>query len=203
MHFDETTILLIRHGHTDAIGHRLVGRSPGVHLTDTGRAQAARLPDLLRSRTIARLFSSPLERARETAEPLARARELEVTIDDALTEVDFGAWTGMTFDELARLPEWARFNARRSVAEVPGGERPVDVQARIVSALDRLRAQHPGQTVAAVSHADVIRAAVLHYAGTSLDMVHRIEISPASVTGIALGGRAPRLLFVNHRESGP
>jgi probable phosphoglycerate mutase len=158
------------------------------------------LPELLRSRPIARIYSSPLERARETAEPLARARELDVTIDDALTEVDFGSWTGMTFDELARLPEWVRFNARRSIAEVPAGERPVDVQARIVSALDRLRAQHQGQTVAVVSHADVIRAAVLHYAGASLDMVHRIEISPASVTGVALGGRAPRLLFVNHRE---
>lgn len=202
MRLEETTVLLIRHGHTDAIGRRLVGRTPGVHLTADGRAQAQRLVETLRAQPIARIFSSPLERAIETAEPLARARGLEITIDEALTEVNFGEWTGLTFEELSRLAEWKRFNAQRSAAEVPGGERPADVQARIVAALERLRAPHPGQTIAAVSHADVIRAAVLHYAGASLDMVHRIEIGPASVTAVALGAGAPRLLYVNHRDIG-
>ncbi len=194
----DTTILLIRHGHTDAIGRRLVGRAPGVHLTDQGRAQAERLPALLRPLCIDHIVSSPLERALETADPLARARALTIAVDEGLTEVDFGAWTGMTFDDLSRLPEWQRFNAQRASADVPGGEAPVLLQTRIVAALERLRARHPGETIAAVSHADVIRAAVLSYAGASLDMVYRIEISPASITAVVFTAGGPRILYVNH-----
>lgn len=203
MRSDDTTILLIRHGHTDAIGRRLVGRTPGVHLTADGREQAVRLVETLRARPIAAIVSSPLERALETAEPLARSRGLAITTDDDLIEVEFGAWTGLTFEELARLPEWVRFNTHRAAADVPGGERPTEVQARIVAAMDRLRQRHPGQTIAAVTHADVIRAAVLHYAGASLDMVHRIEINPASITAVVFVGGEPRLQFVNHRPIGP
>ena len=196
---DDTTILLIRHGHTAAIGRRLVGRTPGVHLTAEGRAQADWLAALLHSLPITLIVSSPLERAIETAEPLARARGLTTTADEGLIEVDFGEWTGLTFHDLARRPDWQAFNARRTAADVPGGERAPAVQARIVSTLERLGPRIRGTTIAAVSHADVIRAAVLHYAGAPLDMVHRIEISPASVTAVAFGAEGPRLRYVNHR----
>jgi probable phosphoglycerate mutase len=202
MRADETTILLIRHGHTDAIGRRLVGRLPGWHLTPEGRTQAARLVETLRAQPLAAIISSPLERAVETAEPLARAREMEIVRDDGLIEVEFGAWTGRSFDELAPLPEWQRFNTNRATATVPGGEGAEAVQARIVATLTRLAEAHCGEAIAVVSHADVIRAAILHYAGAPLSMVHRIEISPASISAVALGGTEPRLMFVNHRPIG-
>lgn len=203
MRSHETTILLIRHGHTDAIGRRLVGRSPGVHLTERGRAEAGRLVETLRAQPISQILSSPLERALETAEPLARARNLAITPDEGLIEVEFGDWTGRTFDELERLPEWQRFVTNRATADVPRGERPTAVQERIVATLTRLGAQHSGHTIAAVSHADVIRAAVLYYAGAPLDMAHRVDVAPASISAVALGDGEPRLLFVNHRPIGP
>jgi broad specificity phosphatase PhoE len=202
MRIDDATILLIRHGHTEAIGRRLVGRLPGWHLTAEGRAQAERLVETLRGQPIARIFSSPLERTRETAAPLARARGIDVADEDGLIEVEFGAWSGLTFEELARVPEWERFNTNRATAAVPGGEDAAAVQARIVATLERLAAAHRGETIAAVSHADVIRSAVLHYAGAPLDMVHRIEIGPASISAVALGAGEPRVLFVNHRPIG-
>jgi probable phosphoglycerate mutase len=202
MRTDETTVLLIRHGHTEAIGRQLVGRLPGFHLTDEGRAQAARLVETLRPQGIARIFASPLERTMETAEPLATARAQAVIPDDGLIEVEFGAWTGLTFDELSRSPEWKRFTMNRSTATVPGGEGAHAVQARIVAAIERLAAPHRGETIAAVSHADVIRAAVVHYLGAPLAVAHRLEIALASVTGIVVGGAEPQVLFVNHRPIG-
>ena len=131
--------------------------------------------------------------------PLLTTKAINAVTMEGLQEMDFGDWTGLTFDALAHRPEWLAFNARRSAADVPGGERAPAVQARIVSTLERLRAAHPGTMMAAVSHADVIRAAVLHYAGAPLDMVHRIEISPASITALAFGPEGPRLRYVNHR----
>ena len=202
MRSEATSILLIRHGHTEAIGRRLVGRLPGWHLTEEGREQASHLVETLRGQPIARIYSSPLERARETAEPLARARGIDVVGDEGLIEVEFGAWTGRTFDELAHSPEWDRFNKNRATANIPGGEGVAAVQARIVATLERLTSAHRGQTIAAVSHADVIRAAVLYYAGAPLDMVHRIEIGLASISAVALGDGEPRIAFVNHRPIG-
>jgi probable phosphoglycerate mutase len=198
----EATILLVRHGHTDAIGRRLVGRLPGWHLTQEGRAQAQRLVETLGAQPVARIYSSPLERAIETAEPLARARGLEIVRDEGLIEVEFGEWSGLAFDELARSPEWERFNTNRATANVPGGEGAAAVQVRIVATLERLATVHRGEAIVVVSHADVIREAILYYAGAPLAMVHRIEIAPASVSAVALGAGEPRILFVNHRPIG-
>lgn len=183
----DTTILLIRHGHTDAIGRRLVGRLPGVGLTDQGRQQASVLAAQLRDEPIAAIYASPLERAVQTAAPLADALGMPVHVCEALVEVDFGGWTGLTFDELEGRDDWRRFNTERSRAPVPGGEAAAAVQARIVGALERLRARHPSATIAVVSHADVIRAALLHYRGWSLDLFHRIEIAPASISMVRFG----------------
>lgn len=189
--------LLIRHGHTDASGARLVSRTRGSRLSDEGRAQVARLCALLRGVPLGAVYTSPLERARETAEPLARDRQMEPVVCEAVNEVEFGAWTGRTFEELARDPAWRRFNEQRASADVPGGERAVDVQRRIVQALTALHARHAAETVAVVSHADVIRAAVLHCAGVSLDHWFRFEISPASVTVVDFTPEWPRLVSVN------
>ena len=194
------TILLIRHGDTDAVGVRLTGRSSGVHLNAAGRAQAARIPARLSTLTLAAVYSSPLERARETAEPLATARALRVQVRDDLNEMDFGTWSGAAFTDLAGCPEWARFNAQRSRAGAPGGETAAEVQARITRALETLRTQHPSETVAIVTHADVIRSAVLHCAGAPLDFIHRFEIAPASITTLILGEGEPLVAALNERD---
>jgi probable phosphoglycerate mutase len=194
------TAILIRHGETDSVGRYLSGRSPSHHLTETGRQQAARLPQRLARQPVAALYTSPLERARETAEPLGAARHLLARTDDSLLEVDFGEWTGRTFEDLDQTPAWRDYNADRLTACAPGGEPIAAVQARIVAALDRLRAIHASAAVAIVSHAEVIRCAVLHHLGMPLDMFRRIEISPASVTILELGPDESRFLCINAQD---
>jgi broad specificity phosphatase PhoE len=193
-----TTALLIRHGHVDAIGRRLVGQLPGVNLSTSGLSEVERLRRNL-ALPLDAVYSSPLERARQTAAPLAADRNLETTPLDGLTEVDFGDWTGLTFDELDRLPAWHLFNARRSIAPVPNGEPAAQVQTRILGVLDQLATRHAGETFAVVSHADVIRAAVLHYAAIPLDDFQRIQIDTASVTAVDVTAM-PQLLAINRRD---
>jgi ribonuclease H / adenosylcobalamin/alpha-ribazole phosphatase len=192
-----TTILLIRHAHTPAVARYLAGRAPGVGLTARGLDQAAALVTRLEAQPLDAIYSSPLERARLTAAPLAEARGLEVRIGPDLDEVDFGVWTGLTFDALEARADWRRFNDARGSATVPGGEAPGATQARIAAALERMRRAHPGLVVAAFSHADVIRYAVLHVLGAPLDRVHRIVITPASVTTVRMAGGGPVLIGVN------
>jgi broad specificity phosphatase PhoE len=193
-----TTALLIRHGHVDAIGRRLVGRLPGITLSTSGLSEVERLRRNL-ALPLDAVYSSPLERARQTAAPLAADRNLEPMPLDGLTEVDFGDWTGLTFDELDRLPAWHLFNARRSIAPVPNGEPAAQVQTRILGVLDQLATRHAGETFAVVSHADVIRAAVLHYAAIPLDDFQRIQIDTASVTAVDVTA-TPQLLAINRRD---
>jgi histidine phosphatase superfamily protein (branch 1) len=108
-------VLLVRHARTHAIDARLVGRTPGVHLSERGYAELARLREQLATISIDAVYSSPLVRARETAEPIATDHCLGVDIEDDLNEVDFGDWTGATFDVLQADPRWDAF-ARRSAA---------------------------------------------------------------------------------------
>src|SRR5215207_1605407 len=173
-----TTMLLIRHARTDSVDTWLAGRE-AVPLNQVGRAQAGRLRDRLRAVNISAVYSSPLDRALETAAGIAHERALLVEPRMDLIEVDFGSWSGATFDHLAHDPAWVRFNRQRGLADVPGGERAPEVQARVVRAIDELRMRHPNQTIALVSHSDVIRLAVLFAAGTPIDLIHRFEISPA------------------------
>ncbi len=195
---ERTTVFLVRHGITDAVGRHLVSRTPGIHLTSDGRVQADRVRDRLASRRLDAIYSSPIERALETAAPLAAERCLPVTIVEGLIEVDFGEWTGMSFADLSARNDWRRFNDARATAAVPGGECAADVQRRVIATLADLHRLHRGGSIAAVSHADVIRSAVLHIAGTSLDCWYRFEISPGSITTITYEGNGnARLLGVN------
>jgi broad specificity phosphatase PhoE len=193
-----TTALLIRHAHTNALGQQLCGRAAGVQLSTEGRAQAKRLGAALASHALAAIYSSPLERAVETARALADHQRTDLEVCDDLTEIDFGAWTGRTFADLADDANWQAFNSCRSTAVVPGGERAVDVQTRIVSAVASLCRRHAGHTIAIVSHCDVLRFAVLHYASTPLDLYDRFVIDPASVTAVSVSPAGPRLLYVNN-----
>jgi probable phosphomutase (TIGR03848 family) len=192
-----TTCLLVRHALCDPVGHALAGRRPGVHLNPAGRAQAAELARRLRPVGLDVVASSPLERARETAEAIAAGRELEVTTAEGLIEFDFGSWTGAAFSALHGDPVWDRFNRERSSTRAPGGERMDEVQRRAVAAVERLAAAHPGGRVAVVSHLDVLRAVLCHYLGVALDNFGRFELSPASVTVLHLDHGQARLTALN------
>ncbi|MFL6278483.1 MAG: histidine phosphatase family protein [Vicinamibacterales bacterium] len=188
--------LLIRHAHTDASDLQLAGRTPAIHLSQRGTIELQRVRDQLVTVPLEAVYSSPLARARDTAEPVATDHGLGVDVEDDLNEVDFGDWTGATFAALGPDPRWHAFNAHRSTAIVPNGERPADVQRRAVMLLTRLAARHPHGNIALVSHAEVIRSAVLWFAGRSLDDFHQVAIDTASVTAILMSS-TPRVLFVN------
>jgi probable phosphoglycerate mutase len=190
-------VLLIRHAHTHAVGRFLAGRDGDVPLSTKGLQQAEHLRDSLAGVTIHAVYSSPLRRAVATAEPLARDRGRSVTVRHDLQEVDFGEWTGLSFPELERQPRWRAFNERRSSVSVPGGESMDALSARIVGALDAVRRNHPDERVAVVTHAEVIRAAVLTYRGISWDRFHEIDIAPASVTTVILSRSSARILTVS------
>lgn len=195
----QTVIVLIRHALSDGVGARLTSRLPGVHLSADGVAQTRELTARLHGEPFDAIYSGPLERAVETARPLAEDRHRGIDVLEELDEFDFGEWSGQTFADLARLAAWRRFNTARAFAPVPHGESALDVQRRIVAALDGLRRLHRGSMVALVSHAEVIRSAVLHATGTSLNLWRRVAIDPASVTAIAYENGHPRVLTLNER----
>jgi len=193
-----TTVILVRHGQTATTGKLLPGRAPGLHLADGGREQAeraaARIAEL---DNVDAVYASPLERARETAAPIAKARGLRAHIDRGLLECDFGDWTGGELTKLMKLPEWGTVQRAPSTFRFPNGESFSEMQHRIVSAVDRLRATHRGGTIVCVSHADPIKAAVAHALGTHLDLFQRIVISTCAISVIAYGLGAPAVLAVN------
>ncbi|MFL5612046.1 MAG: histidine phosphatase family protein [Gemmatimonadaceae bacterium] len=178
-----TSFLLIRHAMCDHVGSGIAGRTD-VHLNELGRAQARRLAEQLDPVGFDALISSPLARATETAAPLAERRRLELQIEDRLTEIDYGDWTGQSIDALKPQEQWTRYNALRSVAAIPNGELMLEVQARAVSAIEAMRRSYPDGRFALVSHGDVIRSLVAHCAGIPLDLFHRLEIAPASVSEV-------------------
>jgi probable phosphomutase (TIGR03848 family) len=193
-----TLVLLVRHGQTPTTGKLLPGRAPGLHLADTGLEQARRAAERLG--VLARIdaiYASPLERTRETAAPIAAARNLKVQIDKGLLECDFGQWTGAELKQLMKLPEWNTVQRAPSTFTFPGGESFTAMQSRIVGAIDRLRERHQGGVIVCVSHADPIKAAVAHALGTHLDLFQRIVISPCSVSAIAYHTGGPVVLTVN------
>jgi probable phosphoglycerate mutase len=191
-------VLFVRHGQTGTTGQLLPGRSPGLHLADPGKAQAQAVADAIAKLSkVDAVYSSPLERARETAAPIAAARALKVQIERGLLELDVGDWTGEELKKLRRTPEWKVVQRYPSGFRFPSGESFVELQARIVAAIDRIVAAHPGGTVVAVSHADTIKAAVVHALGAHLDHFQRVTISPCSVTAVAYGEFGPMVLNVN------
>jgi probable phosphoglycerate mutase len=176
----------------------LPGRAPGLHLSDGGRAQAERAAERLADLPVDAIYSSPLERARETAEPTAARTGREVNHDDGLLECDFGDWTGAALADVAALPEWQTVQRSPSTFRFPNGESFTEMQARIVGSLEALRTTHGGGVVVCFSHADPIKAAVAHALGTPLDLFQRIVISPGSVSAISfVAGQAPAVLMVN------
>jgi probable phosphomutase (TIGR03848 family) len=196
-HPPSTIVLLVRHGRTPTTGKLLPGRAPGLHLSDEGRTEAEGVATRLEGMRVDAIYASPLERAKETAQPLSRARKLRVQPHKGLLECEFGEWTGKELSALMKLPEWSTVQRYPSGFRFPGGESFAEMQTRITSALAAMVAAHPGQVVAAFSHADPIKAAVAHALGTHLDLFQRISISTCSVTAIAYGPTGPNVLTVN------
>jgi probable phosphoglycerate mutase len=193
------TILLIRHAAHVELGRTLSGRRRDVSLSADGLEQAEIVGDLLGVETISAVYSSPRERAYYTARQVAEPHELKVTVVDALDEIDFGEWTGLSFSELEGDPGWMDWNERRASARPPGGESMAEAVERTAKALETLAAEHAGQTIVCVSHCDIIRGAIAYYVGLPLDNMLRLDIDPASVSRIALGGWGARIMTVNER----
>lgn len=193
-----TLVLLVRHGQTPTTGKLLPGRAPGLHLAESGRAQAQTAAERISAlANVDAIYASPLERARETAAPIGKALGQKVTIDKGLLECDFGDWTGAELKNLMKLAEWTTVQRSPSTFRFPNGESFTEMQTRIVSALERICAKHPGGTVVCVSHADPIKAAVAHAMGTHIDLFQRIVISTCSISAVAYSVGGPVVLTVN------
>ena len=187
----------IRHAETDVATNTLAGRTPGIRLTAIGQRQAEALAASFADAPLNRIYSSPLERAQQTAAALAHAKGLEVKVSAPLHEIDFGEWSGRTFDELNDEPDWRRWNEERSIARTPGGETMLDVQGRVVGCMEALAGQHRGGAVVLVSHADIIKAAVCHYLDLPVQGCFRFDVAPASITAIVTGDWGGKLLGLN------
>ncbi|RWF72187.1 MAG: histidine phosphatase family protein [Mesorhizobium sp.] len=193
-----TTFFLIRHAAHDNVGAYLAGRMDGVCLGDTGRAQALRLASHMAPKPLAAICCSPRERTLETAKPIAIACSPDkITICQELDEIDFGAWSGKTFEELNQDADWRVWNSRRQQARTPGGETMLDVQQRVTSLMQQLRKRYQNQSVALVSHADVIKAAVCKVLGLPLGDCFRFDIDPASITTVVSGDWGSKLIRLN------
>jgi probable phosphomutase (TIGR03848 family) len=180
-------LLLLRHATTDHTGKRLSGWTPGIHLGEKGLQEARALAERLAPVELHAIYSSPLERCQETAAAVAEPRGLKVSTIEDVGEVRYGDWTGKELSELAKTDLWRTVQFHPSGARFPEGESIHEMQTRAVLACERLRAAHPGETVAVCSHADVIKAVVAHYLGMHLDLFQRLVVGTASVTALGFG----------------
>jgi broad specificity phosphatase PhoE len=196
-----TTLLLIRHGMTDAVGRRLTGRLPGVQLNEQGKREVEALAKRLQSVPLSAVYSSPMERTLQTAQAIALPHQLEVIERAALIESDFGDWSGRLLVDLDRDEGWQRFNGNRSGSPPPGGEHMTTVQGRMAEELVRIRDAHDDQTVAVVSHGDPLRAVLCLFLGISIDLMQRIEVTTASVSVLRLTRDSVTLLRLNDTGS--
>ena len=196
-----TVVLLVRHGLTPTTGVKLPGRARGLHLSDEGRRQAecaaARIAKIAK---VVAIYSSPLERARETAQIIAKARNMAVRIERGLLEIDIGRFQGLALKEAAQRPEWKAIQSHPSGFRFEGGESFSEMQTRVTGAIARMVARHVGRIIVAVSHADPIKAAVAHALGTPLDLFQRIVIGTASISAIAYRPSGAAVLTVNSMD---
>ena len=184
-----TTFYLIRHAHCDGVGKVLWGRKRDVHLNDCGKSAARALAQRVAEHHLDAIYSSPLERAVETAEEIAeRSGRIAVNVCEALNELDFGEWTGESIESLDDDPVWQQFNTIRTQTPIPGGESILDAQARVVDELKRLSLKHESEKVAVVSHADVIKIALAHFANLDVDRHDLFNLPPCSVSLLGLNG---------------
>lgn len=194
-----TYILLIRHGENEwVVQGKLAGRTPGVHLNDRGRQQAADLVTRLQHIKLDAVYSSPLERCMETAREVAAARNLPIAECQGLLEVDYGEWQGQPLKELAASSVWRHIQFHPSRFRFPQGETLRTMQNRLVDTIEAIRERHPGQIVAVFGHADPIKAVLAYYLGVPLDLFQRILIDTASISVLALPGAGGTIVGMNN-----
>jgi len=198
-----TTILLVRHGQTPTTGRLLPGQAPGLHLSDDGKKQAeAAAARIAKLKRVTAIYASSLERARETAMPIARVRDLAVRIERGLMDLDVGRWTGERLDKVSKRPEWSTVQRHPSGFRFPDGESFMEMQTRMTDALARIVERHRGGVVVAVSHADPIKAALAHALGMHLDLFQRLNVAPGSITTIVYTSGPPMVLGMNSLGDG-
>ncbi|MDP7258917.1 MAG: histidine phosphatase family protein, partial [Acidimicrobiales bacterium] len=197
-------VLFVRHGRTPTTGSTLPGRAPGLHLSDEGLRQATATAASLASAApgmpgggVAAVYSSPMERTRETAAPIAKALGKRVRTAHGLIECDFGKWTGRYLKDLSRLKAWRSVQRQPSTFRFPGGESFAGMQARITGQVAELVSEHPGETIVCVSHADPIKAALSAALGSPLDMFQRLIVQPCSVSAVLHSDEHPVVLSLN------
>jgi broad specificity phosphatase PhoE len=193
-------IHLVRHGHHALLGRKLCGRMKGVALDELGCQEVARCAGAIAPRPNL-VQSSPQRRCVQSACILAALYGLPVEIVPAVDELDYGDWTGQSFDDLERDPGWSVWNTQRGTSRPPGGESMRAVQQRAVDHIEHLRRDLSSDTVVVVSHAEPIRAALLHYQGIDLDHFLSVEIEPASVSTLAVDHNKLDITGINQRVS--
>lgn len=202
-------IILVRHGENEFVKKgKLAGRLPGVHLNNHGQEQAQAaaqmLAELLKDSPPKAIYSSPLERAVETAEPIARTFNLEVQIREGLLETNCGEWAGQSVKALSRLKVWKTVQQRPSMFTFPGGETFMGSQHRIVTELQELAGRYEEKDILiCVSHADPIKLAISYFLGQPIDLFQRLMVSPASISTIAIGPGGAALINLNCTPHNP
>ena len=192
------TLLLIRHGENDYLKkNKLPGQQAGIHLNEHGQKQAADLAESLKIVPIKAIYSSPLERAVETAEPIASAHHLQIQLCPGLMDLDVGMWAGRSYKLLNRMKAWRIVQRAPSLFHFPEGESFLQAQERVVSELDAIVKAHPQGIVAVVFHADPIKLAIAHYIGLSFDNFQRLGVGAASVSILAVQEFGAALLAMN------
>lgn len=196
-----TTLVLVRHAVTAQTGPLLSGRTPGIDLSEKGLEQAEDAGKRLAGLPITTVYASPIERTRQTAEKIAQHHDLAVLPLAGVIEADYGEWTGGKIADLAKTDLWKTVQVLPSRARFPNGESIAEMQSRMVVALEQVVADHPGEMVVVVSHADPIKAAIAHFTGVHLDLFQRIVVSPASVTVFQLGPHGSVMVKCNDTGS--
>ena len=195
-------LLLIRHGENDYVKTgKMAGRIPGVHLNEKGQKQAQALSEALKDVPLKALYSSPLERAMETAQPIADSHKLTIVQEPNLMDTDIGAWQGKSLKMLRLTKVWKIVQNSPSRFRFPGGESFVEAQTRYVGTLERIIQKHhkPQEVVAVVFHADPIKLAVAHFLGMPLDHFQRLSCDTGSLTAIFVSEMGANLVKLNQR----
>ena len=194
-------LLLIRHGENEYVKTgKMAGQLPDVHLNERGRKQAVELAESLKEVPLKAIYASPLERAVETAEPIAAGRKIEVQLRPELMDNDIGKWHGRTLKQLRRIKKWRMVQQAPSRFRFPEGESFLETQTRLASCLDEIAASHkPKDIVALVFHADPIKLVVAHYIGLPLDHFQRLGCDTGSVTFLYVGEGSAHLMRLNQK----
>jgi probable phosphomutase (TIGR03848 family) len=198
-----TIVLFVRHGATPTTGKVLPGQAPGLHLSEQGQAQVKQTAEAIaRLGSVAAIYTSPMERTRETAAAIGEATGIEPVVVPGLADPDTGDWTNRELRALYKLPEWRAVQRHPSGFRFPGGESVAEVTARVTDSVDRIVRDHPDQTVVAVSHADAIRIMLAGALGSPIDLWDRLTVGPASVSAIAYHADGAQVLCTNAGADG-